>query len=117
MTQDLTKITAPLGLLDAETQQALCRAFFMDQLEVQLYNRFGQWEKVTQDQSLHRNTTYRVKPEPVTVSKWFNVYKWGVGCSHSSRIESDSAFAIKPRIAVLRIDYTDGEVTSHIEEV
>jgi hypothetical protein len=89
MTQDLTKITAPLGLLDAETQQALCHAFFMDQLEVQLYNRFGQWEKVTQDQSLHRNITYRVKPEPVTVSNWWNIYTPDALGFHHTRERAD----------------------------
>lgn len=65
MTQDLTKITTPFGLLDAETQEAL-RAHGGP------YERFigsGEWrEEYAQWISTH---TYRVKPQPPKPREWW----------------------------------------------
>jgi hypothetical protein len=40
MTHDLTKITTPFGLLDAETQDAIRQAY-SDNIGVQIYTRHG----------------------------------------------------------------------------
>jgi len=58
---DLTKITTPFGLLDAETQQAL--RDYKGQMEY--YPTYGDWLHV-QVVNWHNNSTYRAKPAPVT---------------------------------------------------
>lgn len=115
MTQDLTKITTPFGMLDGGTQNAL-KAAFLDEKELQFYGNEGFWKTIGGDPSWFKGTVYRVKPEPVTVSMWANVYPDGCGCSHDSRKMADRGASTR-RIAVLRIDITDGEVTFHKEAI
>lgn len=59
---DLTKITTPFGLLDAETQEAL-RAHQASGGWVQLYWN-GTWRKVKHP-ALTWHCTYRAAPEPL----------------------------------------------------
>lgn len=58
-----------------------------------------------------------VIPEPVTISRYFNLYD-SKGAStifrYDTREEADRQKSHN-RIAVLRIDITDGVITSHIE--
>ena len=115
MTQDLTKITTPFGLLDAETQQAL-KAAYADGHTIQNFITPGEWSDINYEPIWSIVSTYRVKPAPVTVSKWTNVYPWGVGCSYECRNRADKA-ASKRRLAVLRVDITDGKVTFHKEAI
>lgn len=119
MTQDLTKITTPFGLLDVETQKAL-KAAFINGHTIQNFITPGEWNDINYEPIWSIISTYRVKPAPVTVSKWSNVYSRGVGGSYDSRkaadSAADSAVSIK-RLAVLRIDITDGEVTFHKEGI
>jgi hypothetical protein len=115
MTQDLTQITTPFGLLDVETQNAL-KAAFLDGKEIQFYTYEGFWKTMGRNPIWSKIATYRVKPAPVTVSTWCNVYPWGVACSCATREDADE-FRGADRIAVLRIDNTDGELTFHKEDV
>ena len=115
MTQDLTKITTPFGLLAVEAQNAL-KAAFLDEKELQFYSNEGFWKTIGGDPLWSTGTTYRVKPAPVTVSMWSNVYPDGCGCSCDSRKMADRVASTR-RIAVLRVDITDGEVTFHKEAI
>ena len=56
---DLTKITTPFGLLDAETQVAL-RAHGGPW---EFLNLSGSWDELVSP-AWHLNSTYRVKPDP-----------------------------------------------------
>jgi hypothetical protein len=114
MTHDLTKITTPFGLLDAETQDALRQAY-SDNIGVQLYTSRG-WINLMGSPSWYGSSTYRIKPEPEVVSRWWNVYDHGVAISRSSRESADNN-ADDNRICVLRIDYCDGDVSFHKEEI
>ena len=116
MTQDLTQITTPFGLLDAETRSAI-KAAFNDGKELQHYASCGYWADVTWVPYWSNGSTYRVKPETVTVSKWSNIYHSGIGGAYSSREDADIASSSLSALAVLRIDYTGDKVTAHIEEL
>ena len=66
---DLTKITTPFGLLDAETQEAL-RAHGGP------YEWWrGAWEDV--EPMWGKTTTYRVKPQPPKPREWWAVQTIG----------------------------------------
>jgi hypothetical protein len=114
MTHDLTKITTPFGLLDAETQDAIRQAY-SDNIGVQLYARHG-WIDMVVSPSWYGSSTYRIKPEPGMVSQWVNIYAQSVGNQENSRREVDVA-AVNGRVCVLRIDWCDGDVTFHKEEI
>jgi hypothetical protein len=62
MTHDLTKITTPFGLLDAETQDAIRQAY-SDNRGVQIYTRHG-WIDMVVSPEWCGSCTYRIKPEP-----------------------------------------------------
>ena len=113
MTHDLTKITTPFGLLDAETQDALRQAY-SDNIGVQVYTRHG-WIDMVVSPEWYGSCTYRIKPEQEVVSRWVNVYDHEVVVSESSRELADK-YAGDDRICVLRIDYCDGDVSFHKEE-
>jgi hypothetical protein len=116
MTHNLTKITKPFGLLDAETQDALRQAY-SDNIGVQIYTRHG-WIDMMVSPEWCGSCTYRIKPEQEVVSRWVNVYDVdlrGVVVLESSRELADK-YAGGGRICVLRIDYCDGDVTLHKEE-
>jgi hypothetical protein len=115
MTQDLTKITTPFGLLDAETQKALMEAH-RNGKAAQIYTRRG-WCDIKLTPDWCASVTYRIKPEPEpeVVSRWVNVYDHEVVVSESSRELADK-YAGDDRICVLRIDYCDGDVSFHKEE-
>jgi hypothetical protein len=114
MTHDLTKITTPFGLLDAETQDALRQAY-SDNIGVQVYTRHG-WTDMVLSPEWYGSCTYRIKPDPKLVSQWVNIYAQSVGNQENSRREVDVA-AVNGRICVLRIDWCDGDVTFHKEEI
>jgi hypothetical protein len=116
MTQDLTKINSPWGLLDAETQEALAAAVWHSGKVVQIYLLEG-WSDVdeTQNLSFCYYLTYRIKPEPEVVSRWANVYNDECGISHKSRELADR-LGFPDRICVLRIDWHDGVPSFHKEE-
>ena len=59
---DLTKITTPLGLLDAETQEAL-KAHGGP---YEVFYAAGRWLEMGVSRSWDRHITYRVKPQPAT---------------------------------------------------
>ena len=116
MTQDLTKITTPFGLLDAETQDALRQAY-SDNIEaqMQIYTSGGWRYYIGLNSDWCESFTYRIKPESEVVSRWWNVYDHEVVASHGSRELADK-YAGDERICVLRIDYCDGDVSFHKEE-
>ena len=116
MTQDLTKITTPFGLLDVETQAALVAAY-KDGQTIQFHTSGGFWKHRYPAPLWFKTKTYRVKPEPVTYSMWSNIYHMSIGCSYPSREDADSAASSSSPLAVLRIDSVDGKLTAHIEEV
>jgi hypothetical protein len=59
---------------------------------------------------------YRGKPAPVVTSKWFNIYPDDCNYKYSSRADADN-YAAPYRIAVLRIDTSNGVSTAHLEEL
>ena len=84
---DLTKITTPFGLLDAQTQQAL-RDHFAAGGEVEVFNN-GWHEAVGTDfLNLGSPVTYRAKPKPLEL--WVNEYDWGFGGVHQTKAELDA---------------------------
>ena len=114
MTQDLTKINSPWGLLDEETKTAVKKAERNGKI-VQWYSDAG-W--ADHHPSLHgwiESVTYRIKPEPEVVSRWANVYDNECVSSYSSREMADK-HQRPNRICVLRIDYCDGVPSFHKEE-
>jgi len=72
---DLTKITTPFGLLDAETQEAL-RHHRNSGGELEVYNN-GWREIVGADFYFGSLVTYRAKPKPLEF--WVNEYPHGLG--------------------------------------
>ena len=115
MTQDLTKINSPWGLLDAETQEALKEAYRNGKV-VQEYTKFGWGDLADVDTpGWLKTATYRIRPEPVVVSRWVNVYDGGCQPSRNSRELADRS-GRPNRICVLRIDYCDGVPSFHREE-
>jgi hypothetical protein len=114
MTHDLTKITTPFGLLDAETQDAIRQAY-SDYRGVQIYTRHG-WIDMVVSPEWRGPCTYRIKPESEVVSRWVNVYAQYFGEEANSRRAVDVA-ACNGRVCVLRVDWCDGDVTFHKEEI
>ena len=115
MTQDLTKITTPFGLLDAETQDALRQAYSDNiGVQMQIYTSRG-WTDMVVSPEWCSSSTYRIKPKPEVVSMWANVYTQSIGGQMNSRRAVDlCGFG---RLCVLRIDWCDGDVTFHKEEI
>ena len=111
--QDLTKITTTYGLLDEETQQALERAFNRGE-PIVLFNAAGEWVEKTHG-PLYPNYTYRVRPEPKTISTWVNIYPLGGGGCEPSREAADK-IASSIRIAVIRIEQTEGQPAKIYQE-
>lgn len=95
---DLTKITTPFGLLDAETQEAL--KAHGGPIEAFMAN--GTWE-VAHATSWYASVTYRVKPKPPKPREvWLNEYPQGLSAScWATRDDADCAFA-ESRIRVVR---------------
>jgi hypothetical protein len=118
MTQDLTKITTPFGLLDAETQDALRQAYSDNTgVQMQIYTSRG-WADMVVSPEWYGSFTYRIKPEPEVVSMWASIYTQYIGLFESSREMADKNSTLhKDRICVLRIDWCDGDVTFHKEEI
>lgn len=114
MTQDLTKITTPLGLLDVETEEALKKAHRNSKV-VQQFTEAGWVDHTTAyPPGWNDVLTYRIKPEPVVVSRWANVYDDDFGSMHNTREEADKSKE-DDRICVLRIDWHDGVPSFHRE--
>lgn len=85
---DLTKITTPYGLLDAETQEALRSTGYSSET-IESYTAYGRWEQ-NDDPSWHRHIVYRVKPQPPKPREWWaNVYNTGPGNLHTTRAKAD----------------------------
>jgi len=73
------------------------------------------------DPGWYRDTIYRAKPAPRTVSTWVNVYPQPDGRSYpagyyKSREVADRS-AASNRTHVIRLDLTDGVLTTHVEEI
>ena len=84
---DLTKITTPFGLLDAETQKALEDASHAGQ-PIEFYNECGAWMRVL-GPSWVPGQVYRVKPQPPKPREWWiNVYIDGLGCLYAGQLHS-----------------------------
>lgn len=116
MTQDLTKITTVFGLLDYSTQEALMAAFSSGKT-IQCYGSLNGWNSlVDQTPCWFPCSVYRVEPEPVVHSVWFNVYEPTKLAENHTRAQADYN-AKENRIAVLRVDYCEGEVTFHKESL
>jgi hypothetical protein len=84
---DLTKITTPFGLLDAETQQAL-RDHLAAGGELEVYNN-GWRELVGADFYFGSPVTYRAKPKPKPLELWVNEYDWGFGEVHQTKPDAN----------------------------
>ena len=71
---DITKITAPFGLLDKATQDELQAASeWGAKMEVYTINGWVGWEPEECD-GWYSSGVYRVKPEPVRVSEIYDFY-------------------------------------------
>lgn len=117
MTQDLTKITTPFGLLDAETQDALSQAYSNNiEAQMQIYTSRG-WIDMVVSPEWCSCSTYRIKPKPKVMSLWYNVHNEYVGVPEKSRSDADKYIIASERVCVLRIDRCDGEVSFHREEI
>ena len=115
MTQDLTKINSPWGLLDEDTKAAVKKAQRSGK-GVQFYGGGGWVDSESEGEHIWFNyMTYRIKPEPEVVSRWANVYNDECGISHKSRELADR-LGFPDRICVLRIDWHDGVPSFHREE-
>lgn len=115
MTQDLTKINSPWGLLDAETKKALKEAERKGKV-VQRFSDAG-WadHTTTHPPCWYDSVTYRLKHEAEVVRRWVNVYFSGCSVSHKSREWADKN-RFPDRICVLRIEWHDGVPSFHREE-
>lgn len=63
---DLTTITTPYGLLDADTQKALRE----HEGVIEVYYRDGLWRSIS-DPEWSLPCTYRVRPEPPKPREWW----------------------------------------------
>ena len=103
---DLTKITTPFGLLDAETQKALMKHGGPYEVYYGNYNGDGGW--VERDSITFVSgsaTVIRVKPEPRKPREiWVNEYSEGLSkVFHASQeIADDWASRHKDRIRTVR---------------
>lgn len=59
--------------------------------------------------SLQRNIPIRIKPEPVIVRGWVNVYDNGNVFAHRTKDETEEAHYPRPRIARLKVEYEEGQ--------
>lgn len=75
MTQDLTAITTPFGLLDNATQDAL-RAHGGPW---EYYTDYEGWRESKSAPAYVPGTVYRVKPQPPKPREWWAGF---VGCTH-----------------------------------
>jgi hypothetical protein len=66
---DLTQITTPFGLLDAETREAL----EAHSGPIECYTLNGRWQELTWDFDWIDQHVYRVKPEPAKPREWWIV--------------------------------------------
>jgi hypothetical protein len=114
MTQDLTKINSPWGLLDVETKAALQEAERNGKV-VQRHSGFGWVSYNPNTNGWYGHMTYRIKPELKVVSRWINVYYVECGSMHNTR-ECADKHQNANRICVLRIDWHDGVPSFHKEE-
>jgi hypothetical protein len=102
---DLTKITTPFGLLDAQTQQAL-RDHLAAGGEVEVFN--NGWHKVVgADFYFGSPVTYRAKPKPKPLEFWVNEYLDSNGAKvlrnvHPTKQDADKA-ALSGRIRCIRM--------------
>lgn len=104
MTQDLTAITTPFGLLDEETREAL-KAHGGP---YELYEGYDRWLSFLsfENPSWLDSITYRVKPAPPTPREWhagFTESGMHVGM-WDSRAEAEEAMRhyVNPRIVHVR---------------
>lgn len=95
---DLTKITTPFGLLDAETQKALqehCGPF-------EFYDYRGLWSDIGSGEWFP-SLAYRVKPQPPKPREWWaNIYP-GVGFMHATKAEADKNSSGMGRLECIKV--------------
>ena len=83
--------------------------------------RTSRWFPSSQEPKWFPDYIYRAKPAPLTVSTWTNAYSGGAGISHlgspyTTRKEAD-ACAGSNSTHVIRLDLTDGFLTTTTEEI
>jgi hypothetical protein len=94
---DLTKITTPFGLLDAQTQQALRDHHYVGGGTVEIFH--NGWTEI-HDPSFSSSATYRAKPKPLEF--WVNQYNWGFGRLYPTKAEAEKK-ADPERIRCIRL--------------